>query len=793
MKTVLRFLVAASLLLFPVAASAQVLVPTDPSLSPLAIKSQRVSVELKDQLARTHIEQVFVSHADRPLEATYVFPIPDGVAIGEFAMWMNGKKVTGEVLEADKARAIYESIVARVRDPGLLEYAGQRLLRCRVFPIPPRGEQKIEIEYGEVTKIEGGVGRYTYPLATGGKSTRLKDDLSLRVRLTSKVAIKTVYSPTHKVSVDRKGDHEALVGFEEKGASLDRDFDLFYAVSEKDVGLNLITFRERKSEDGYFVVMIAPKAEVDASEVLPKDVVFVIDSSGSMDGGKMAKAKEALAYIVGTLREKDRFNIVRFSTGVESYASGLVPADKGEIERAKKFVSGIEAAGGTAIDDALAEALKSINPEKGRPAMVVFFTDGEPTIGETDPNAILANVTKRKKAGVRIFSFGVGTELNAVLLDQLAGQNGGAPEYATADEEIEAKVSTFAAKINSPVMTDVAVDFGKAQVYDVYPKTVPDLFKGGQLTMFGRYKGTGGATAVTLSGQLQGRKQSLVYEGKLASDASDEDDAGAFIPRLWGTRKVGYLLDEIRLKGEKPELRDEVVSLARKFGIMTPYTSYLVVEDGEIVASGMPRPAPVMAAPPRDEMRREERDGRFAGARAEAPRPQRPSATRSPGKKAAESASGGMGGASASSAPATADSSSGGDDFGGGYYEPQQESVATRTGAEGVAVSKTVKDKREKEVLDRDDRSNVTRAGGHTYLWIDEAWVDADYKGTEKVLKVKYLSEAWFTLVRVKPELRDALSVGDRVIVVVARGKAVVVSADGADKLSEAEIRAFLK
>jgi Ca-activated chloride channel family protein len=774
MKALLRLAAALALTALPSFAHAQVLIPTDPSLSPLAIKSQRVTVEVKDQLARTHIEQVFVSNVGQQLEATYIFPIPNDVAVSEFSMWMNGKKVQGDVLEADKARGIYESIVARMRDPGLLEYAGQRLLRCRVYPIPPKGEQKIEVEYGEVTKIEDGVGRYTYPLATGGKSTRVQDTLALKLILDSKVEIKSVYSPTHKVSVDRKDDHHALVGYEEKGASLDRDFDVFYTVSDKDIGMNLLTFRDSKGEDGYFVVMMAPKAEIAASDVLPKDVIFVIDSSGSMDGGKMDKAKEALRFVLGTLKPKDRFNIIRFSTGTESYKNEMVEASSEEITRAKKFVDGIEAAGGTAIDDALAEALKMTRAAEGRPEMVVFLTDGEPTIGETNVDQILANAEKRAPKGVRIFDFGVGTDLNAVLLDALANQHGGVPEYATAEEEIEAKISGFASKINSPVMTDLAVDFGKTQVYDVYPKQVPDLFKGGQVTIFGRYKGSG-ATAMTLTGALQGKKQSFTYEGKLDDGEGDPEDATSFIPRLWATRKVGYLLDEIRLKGEKPELRDEVVTLAKKWGIMTPYTSYLVAEDVPVASNFPTPPMPIYNRAP----------GVDDESKSEAP-------------SRTDSHRGWFGGLGAKSAPKGATNSSG---AGGGeaYYPAAAEpmpadataQVATRTGDTGVAVSKKVKEEREKDVLDSDNASNVTRAGGRTFVYKGGVWIDAGYKGSEKVVKVKYLSEAWFSIVRLHPEMREALSVGDKAIVVTGRGKAIVISDDGAAKLTDAEIKAI--
>ncbi len=795
----LRRLVAALAIAAPTlvpTADAQVLVPTDASLSPLAIKSQRVEVTVKDQLARTRIEQVFVSSADRMLEATYVFPIPDGIAVSEFALWMNGKKVVGEVLESDKARSIYEGIVARMRDPGLLEYAGRRLLRARVFPIPPRGEQRIEVEYGELTAIDGGVGRYTYPLATGGRATRLLGDLSVRVTLDSKIALKSVYSPTHKVSVDRKGDHHAIAGFEEKGARLDRDFTLFYTVSEKDVGLNLVTFRDRASEDGYFVLMLAPKSDLKESDLLPKDVVFVLDSSGSMDGRKMEKAKEAMRFVLGSLHPRDRFNIVRFSTGVESYATRLVEAGKEEIARARAFVDEIRAAGGTAIDEALAEALR-IKPSAGRPAMIVFVTDGEPTVGETDPERILANVSARIPRGVRLFSFGIGTDLNAMLLDRLATEHGGVPEYATEEEEVELKLSAFASKINNPVMTDLRVDFGKTHVYDLYPRTIPDLFKGGQVTLFGRYKGAGGAAAMTLTGTLQGRAQSIVHEGSFERGASDPRDAGSFVPRLWATRKVGYLLDEIRARGEKPELRDEVVQLARRFGIMTPYTSYLVVEDTPLAANLPPAPVPnrrADGAPPfeEDRSRREGKRngfGRVAGGggagrgAVAAPPPPAPA----PAEDATSIAG------APSFEPGCSTCATGPVDGSAMAFEAPSAQISTRSGAGGVAVAKKVKDKREKEVLDRDAGSGVVRAGGRTFVWRDASWVDADYRGASRMLRVKYLSPAWFAVVRLHPELREAMSIGERVVVQIVAGKAVVVAEDGRESLTDAEIDRFFR
>ena len=244
-----------------------ILVPTDTSLPPLAIESHRVEVTIKDRTSETKVVQVFKNSTSRILEATYTFPLPKGASISDFALWMDGKRVSGEVLEKDKAREIYQGIVSRMKDPGLLEYIGNDIFQARIFPIPANGTQKVEISFTTVLPREGGVSQYTYPLKTGGKSATTLTDFTMTVKIESKTPIKSVYSPSHTVYVNKKDDSHATVGFEFDKATLDKDFQLYYSLSKDDVGVDLLTYK-KKGEDGYFMLMVSPKQDYAESEII---------------------------------------------------------------------------------------------------------------------------------------------------------------------------------------------------------------------------------------------------------------------------------------------------------------------------------------------------------------------------------------------------------------------------------------------------------------------------------------------------------------------------------------------
>jgi Ca-activated chloride channel family protein len=312
--------------------------------------------------------------------------------------------------------------------------------------------------------------------------------------------------------------------------------------------------------------------------VQPKDVCFVVDTSGSMAGPKMEQARKALLFCLANLNAGDRFDIIRFSTEAEPLHGKLVDASDENVKKAYAFVRDLKPRGGTAIADAMQRALEAQNRDPSRPYVVIFLTDGQPTIGETNPDRIVERV---KTSGMpRVFSFGIGTDINTHLLDRIANATRAVSQYVLPDEDIEVKVSSFYTKIQSPVLSDVRLAVNNEsgiRVSQVYPSVLPDLFKGETLMAFGRYTGSGRAT-VRVSGTLNGQPTEFVADVNFAEHETDH----AYIPRLWATRRVGWLLEEIRLNGESRELKDEVVRLAREHGIVTPYTAYLILEDERV-------------------------------------------------------------------------------------------------------------------------------------------------------------------------------------------------------------------
>lgn len=538
---------------------------------PLAVKYHRVKVTIRDQVAVTEIDQVFVNPNPYQLEGTYIFPIPENASISAFSMFIDGKEMPGELLEKDKARGIYEDIVRSMRDPALLEYAGRDMFKASIFPIPARGEKRVKLSYQEICPADGGMVRYRYPLNTEKFSSRPLEDVSVVVDISGKLPIKNITCPSHRVEVVRKGDTAARVAYEEKNVTPDRDMVLYYALAEREFALNLLTFRPDPGRKGWFMLLLSPNT--DDAKIQPKDVCFVMDTSGSMQGRKIEQAKAALRFCVQALNPGDRFNIVPFATEARTFADGLIDATPENVGKAVEFVDTIEALGGTAIDEALTKAL-GMSPDSARPYMVVFVTDGLPTIGETKEPVILQNVTSRNKGNVRLFAFGVGNDVNTHLLDKLAEQNRGSREYVAETEDLEFKVSTFFTKVSHPVLSDLELSFPGMEVTDLYPKKLPDLFRGSQLSLVGRYAGSGGA-AVQLVGKIAGNSKKIAHDVTFPAEAKEND----FLPRLWAIRKIGFLLDEIRLHGENEELKKEVVRLAKLYGVVTPYTSFLVLED----------------------------------------------------------------------------------------------------------------------------------------------------------------------------------------------------------------------
>ncbi len=566
---VLMAVVLVGLAVAPVLADG-IIVPDDPARGGLEIVTHDVDVAARDGLVTTHVDQVFRNPNPYPIEGRYVFPIPTGAAVSSFAMWIDGEVLEARVLSADEARAIYEDYVRRAIDPALLEYIGRDAVEARIFPIPAGGERRIEIVYSELLAADSGLYRYHYPLDTERLSLEPLERVRLTVDVRTTEPLAAVYSPTHEVDVVRLDERSASVTYEEHDVRPALDFVLYYAANPSALAMNVLTYRV-SGDDGTFLLVVAPPAAGEGTP-LPKDLVLVLDRSGSMNGEKLDQAKAALRYVVQNLNPADRFAVVSFSDTVSAVSPSLSAPTPETVTSTCAWIDGVRASGGTNLDVALTEALHLFEDD-ARPGFLVVLTDGEPTVGETDSVRIAAHARVANAVAARLFTFGVGYDVNAALLDQLALEGRGTTTYVAPGEDLDLAVSSFYRKIASPVLSDIALTFDGVRVHDVFPQPLPDLFGGTQLLVVGRYEGSGDVR-IKVSGQSERGGQTYEIVAAFPVAAMQEPT----LPRLWAGRKIAFLLDEIRLYGESDELVNEVIALSREYGIITPYTSFLVDE-----------------------------------------------------------------------------------------------------------------------------------------------------------------------------------------------------------------------
>ena len=411
------------------------------------------------------------------------------------------------------------------------------------------------------------------------------ESVSISVDIQSSVPIRAVYSPSHDVGISRESDNHVVVGYEAADVLPNIDFALYYSLGESEA-FHLLTYRDPSDstdQDGFFLVLLAPRINT-IDQIIPKDLLLVLDRSGSMDGEKFQQAQQAAGYILDNLNSEDRFNIISFSTGIEMYASQLRPAS--EASEARSWVDGLRAEGSTDINRALLEAAAMVNPE--RSTYLIFLTDGLPTEGVTDSQSILANFASNAPENLRLFAFGVGYDVDTILLDTLTQDHHGRSTYVQPGMKLDEVLSSFYNSISTPVMTNLDLSFGDISTYDLYPNPLPDLFAGSQVILLGRYR-EGGVSDISLAGEVNGSRQTFTYSDQVFDKLSPENSLQASIPRLWATRKVGYLLNEIRLKGANQEIIDQIVRLSIRYGIVTPYTSYLVTEQAPLGAAEQQR------------------------------------------------------------------------------------------------------------------------------------------------------------------------------------------------------------
>lgn len=556
------------------------------------IKELDVRVKLADQVARVQVSQSFVNTGSRQMEVCFVFPLPYDGAVDRLTLMVDGKEYPAKLLPADEARKIYESIVSKNRDPALLEWMGTGMFKTSVFPVPPGQERKVSLRYSQVCRKLDGLTDFVFPLSTAKYTSQPVEKFSFHVAIESSADIKNIYSPSHSISVERPDDRHATITYQRENTVPQSDFRLFYDVGKGHVGASVVSYRPDKNEDGFFLLLASPKIVAADAERPKKTVVLIVDRSGSMSGKKIEQAKDALKFVLNNLREGDLFNVIAYDSEVDSFRDELQRYNDDTRQAALGFVEGINAGGSTNIDSALAAAMGQL-VDSSRPSYLVFLTDGRPTAGETNEAKIVVNAKKANQVRARLFSFGVGFDVNSRLLDKLVRANHGQSEYVLPDEDIENSVSRLYNRIGAPVMTDLAIKFDLEglttadgePVNRVYPRETMDLFAGEQLVIVGRYRKPGDAKVV-ISGLVGGEEQKFDFPAKLAGHSADAKNA--FVEKLWATRRVGEILDELDLKGRNEELVKELVTLATKHGILTPYTSFLADESsnfGEVAGN----------------------------------------------------------------------------------------------------------------------------------------------------------------------------------------------------------------
>ena len=541
-----------------------------------------VQVNVTGRAARVTVEEWFRNTGALLTEANYLYPLPGEAVFSDFSLWQGDQELKGEPMDAAQARAIYEEIVRRKRDPALIELAGHGLLRARVFPIGAGETRKITLRYTQLLDRVGDAWRFRYTAGTGAGAAAAS--ASFRMQVDSAARFRDPYSPTHQLSTSRSDNRIELTLAD---TSPRGDLELFLPLARSLVGMSLVT-SQPVGEDGFFMLLLAPgRAEAPS---VRRDLVAVLDVSGSMSGDKLDQAKTALAQLLGTLRSGDRFRVVTFGSGVRRYAAGWTEVSGDNVRNAQEWVRRLDTDGGTNIAGALAEAFAE-PPTGGGLGVVVFLTDGMATAGETNPERI-ADQAERGRGPFRVFAFGIGYDVNTYLLDRLTERARGVTEYIRPGGDIEQTVASLASKIASPVLTDLTLRADGVDLYDLQPQSLPDLFGGDELVVFGRYRGEErGERSVTVIGRRGGHEERFSTAARFGSEQPGAD----YVQQLWAARKAGALSSDIRLHGPNPEIVSELKRLALRYGILTEYTSYLVQEPN-VVARPMPLQAPAPAA-----------------------------------------------------------------------------------------------------------------------------------------------------------------------------------------------------
>lgn len=564
MKTLISFLAMATAGL-AVEPSAGGLWSVGGEAAPCPLEHTAVTADLSGPVGRVRVKQIFRNPLGEPLEALYTFPLSARGAVDEMTIRVIDRVVKGQIKRKEEARRIYEQARQQGKLTGLLDQKRPNVFTQRLANIPPGARVEVEISYVETLQYEGGKYEFVFPMTVGprykskynptysAKGVRAGHDLSLRVNVNGALEME---SPTHEIVNERTG-----VALRNQKEIPNRDFILRYKVAGPSIKDTLLAHRTEGT--GYFTLLLTPPERTEPSEVTPKELVFVIDTSGSMHGYPLDKAKEAMSAALAGLHPRDTFNLITFSGDTHLLFRAPVAATRENLAAAQKFLQFSQSGGGTEMMKAIRAALAPTASQE-HVRVVCFMTDGY--VGN-EPQ-ILAEMERYPNA--RVFSFGIGSSVNRYLLDEMAARGRGEVEYVGLQDDGSAAARRFHQRIHSPVLTDVRIDWGKLPVQEVYPRRVPDLFDAKPLVLTGQFSGPARGE-IRVVGKSAGRP----FERKVWVDLPGRETANPAVPTLWARTKIGMLREEAA-----------ITELGLAYRLMTQYTSFVAVEEGTVSGPG---------------------------------------------------------------------------------------------------------------------------------------------------------------------------------------------------------------
>jgi Ca-activated chloride channel family protein len=557
----------------------------------LEITGVTVGVVVRDQIASTMMEIRLRNPAPTRQEAELLVPVPERAVVRGFSFQGPGAEPSARLLPHDEARQTYDRIIAQARDPALLEFAGFNLVRSSVFPVEPGGAQAVRLTYDHLLAATGDRIDYVLPRS---ESVEYSVPWKIAVKITSATPITAIYSPSHLLRTARPKPGVAAVELAQGAGTEPGPFRLSFLRERSDLSASLFAYPDPKIGGGYFLLLagLPFRSDKPDSSGLRREVTLVIDRSGSMRGEKLAQVREAALQVLAGLDDGEAFNIILYNEGVDPFADRPVRKSRVTIKSATEFLEAMTARGGTNIHDALLEALRQ-PPDDGALPIVLFMTDGLPTVGQTSEAAIRELARKGNAHQRRIFTFGVGVDVNTPLLEKLAYESRATTSFILPGEDVEVKVAAVFRRLRGPVLADPVLAIGEGSIrrraQELIPSRIPDVFEGDQIVLLGQYTGTE-PLEFALRGNYRGKPR--VFQFRLPLDQATTRNG--FVPRLWASRKIGLLVDAIREQGGAPgvvslqakgnsspatrELVDEIVRLSTEFGILTEYTAFLARE-----------------------------------------------------------------------------------------------------------------------------------------------------------------------------------------------------------------------